>query len=282
MLRAKYVRNAPDGNGTLFRGDIIQVPIGGKLGGSTGHRIWETKATAQYNLGTRLITADGRVFRYGRCGASLTDMKHGVKNNGALVQEYAVTVSLCAAGAKELTVTFNGDFWDAAIAEDQLVGGYISLYNSSSIRDQRMITSNTAVATAAGGACQIGIDAPIETAVAATFGCEILPNPYYDLRNMNEIFSSVMGMPASLPTTGQYFWIQTWGPCRITPTGAELGQNQNERMFVFDAFGSLRSVDAMDTGNYSEQNAGFVIEKTGPLTASGGEAAPFIMLQISP
>ncbi|GAH44657.1 unnamed protein product, partial [marine sediment metagenome] len=41
MLRAKWIRNAPDGNGTLFRGDVYQVPIKGLLGGTTGQRIWE-------------------------------------------------------------------------------------------------------------------------------------------------------------------------------------------------------------------------------------------------
>jgi len=283
MARTRYISNARTGEaGSEIRGDVIYAPIAGRIGiGGVGQAKNTASSTQRYTLGTRLVSGDGRVFRYGRCGASLTDMKHGVKNNGTLVTEYGSIVSACAAGATSLTVTFNGDFNDTALAANQLIGGYISLYNSSSIRDQRMITSNTAV-DAGGGACTIGIDEPIVTAVAATFGCEVLANPYYDLRNMNEIFSSVMGMPASLPTTGQYFWIQTWGPCRITPTGAELGQNQNERMFVFDAFGSLRSVDAMDTGNYSEQNAGFIIEKTGPLTASGGEAAPFIMLQISP
>lgn len=278
--RLRNVKNSYNGNGSLFMGHMIHVPIDAPLFGAGGpQQINEVSATQRYVLGARLITGDGRVFRYGYCGASFADTKHGLKNNSILVTEKGTIVSACAAGAKSLTVTFNGDYCDEIIAKDALYGGYISLYNSSTIRDQRMITSNTAI-LAAGGATTIGIDEPIVAAVSSSFGCEVSKNPYADLRVMNELQSSVMGMPAALATVGQYLWIQTWGPCRITPTGAEIGTNNDERMFHFDAYGSVRASQAsIVTQAKSEQIAGFIIEKT---AGAAGSAAPFIMLQISP
>lgn len=276
----RYVKNKRVGSrGTVIRGDQIYTTLQGLVGGPTGQKCNEVSNTQRYDLGARLVKGDGRVFRYGRCGASLTDMKHGVKNYNPLVTELAEIVSACAAGATSLTVTFDGDFWTKdTLAKDELYGGYISLYNGTDVRDQRMIISNTALTE--GGACTIGIDEPIVTAVGSAFKCEVLTNPYHDLRNINDGFSSVMGMPAALPTTGQYFWIQTWGPIRITPVGAELGTAHHERGFLFDAFGSLISVYASTvTNTRSEQLAGFIIERTG---GTAGSAAPFIMLQISP
>jgi len=278
--RLKNVKNSYNGNGSLFMGHMIHVPMDAPLIGAGGpQQINEVSDTQLYVLGARLVTGDGRVFRYGKLGGTITSTKHGLKNNNTLVTEKGEIVSACAAGATSLTVTFNGDFNDVALAADELYGGYISLYNSSSIRDQRMIIGNTAVLTA-GGACTIEIDEPIVTAVAAAFNCEVIGNPYSNLVNANDLQSSVMGMPASYGTSGQYIWIQTWGPYRVTPTGAEVGTNNDERMFHFDAYGSLRASQAsIVTQAKSEQIAGFTIEKT---AGSAGSAAPFIMLMISP
>ena len=277
----RYVKNKRVGNrGTVIRGDQIYTTMQGLVGGATGQGYNEVSAIQRYDLGARLVTGDGRVFRYGKCGADLGGTKWGIKSFALLVTENASIVSACAAGATELTVTFNGDFWDTALAINELYGGYISLYNSSSIRDQRMIISNTAVGTG-GGACTIGIDKPIVAAVTSTFSCEVLANPYSDLRvsGGGGEWTSVLGMPGALATTGQYFWIQTWGPVRITPVGAELGTGVYERYFFFDANGSLVSAQVSEATTRSYQPAGFIIERT---AGGAGNAAPFIMLQISP
>ena len=240
--------------------------------------IYTQEDIQRYVYGTRYLAWDGRVFKYAKCGATLTDMKHGVKNNHILVQENGATVSAAAAGDTKLTVTFNGDYNDGVYVKDELQGGYISIYNTSSVRDQRMIIGNDAIATG-GGATTIYLDAPITATFTSSVGCEVMENPYTDLRNINDLQTSVMGMPCSLATATYNFWVQTWGPCRITPTSAELGVNNDERMFHFDAYGGVRSAQAsIVTEAKSEQIAGFIIEKT---ARASGSAAPFIMLQIS-
>lgn len=281
MSRNKYITKSRAGvEGSIVRGHVIYTTLQGGVGlGGAGQGINQASSTQRYSLGTRLVTGDGRVFRYGKLGANIVSGKLGLKNNNELVTEKATIVSACTAGATELTVTFATDFWTTdTLAADELYGGYISLYNSSSIRDNRMIIGNTVVATA--GVCTIKIDEPIVTAVTSAFGCEVLANPYADLRNINDDSTSVMGMPAAYGTSGQYIWIQTWGPFRISPTAAELGTNRDERQYVFEAYGGLRaSCASIVTEGKSEQMAGFVIEKT---AVAAGSAAPFIMLQISP
>lgn len=241
----------------------------------------------KWNIGDRVVLPDGRVFRYGKCGASaefgVTSMKRGVQNHAMLVTELATICAAAAVGDGSVTLTFNGDFWDVALTSDSLCGGYISIYNSSTVRDQRGIVGNTAV-DATGGECTIYLDAPISTAFISAVNCEVLSNPYSDLQQgVGGAWAAVMGMPCSLAAAGEYFWIQTWGPIRISPAGTELGVNASERTFVFAGNASLRSFDANDALDFSEQIAGFIIERTGNGGGGvAGSAAPFIMLQISP
>jgi len=241
-----------------------------------------TVKTPKYNLGDRVVLGDGRVFRYGKCGATLEDMKHGVKNYNLLVTEKDAIAVAAAIGAKYVDITFadtDGVANNGVIAVDELRGGLISFYRGTD-RQQRGIIGNTVRANGDTGNTRVYLDAALKVAINEDDNVEVIGNPYSDLRIENNLYTSVMGMPAVKATTGQYFWIQTWGLCRVTPTGAEVGANPDERMFCFDAYGGVRASQAsiVDEGK-SEQIAGFIVEKT---DGAAGSAAPFINLQINP
>lgn len=240
--------------------------------------IYTQETTQRYMYGTRHITWDGRVFKYGKCGSvSIASMKRGVQNKNILVQEKATTCGAAIAGAEVVTVTFNGDYDDGTHAKDELQGGFISIYNSSTVRDQRMIIGNDAIATG-GGATKIYLEGPISTTFSSTVDCEVMTNPYNNLAGGGDLYSSTMGIPCILATATYNFWIQTWGICRFSPVSAELGVDQNLRQLVFSSNSGLRSTDAMDALDNSEQMAGFIINRN---PGSAGSAAPFVMLQIS-
>jgi len=244
----------------------------------------------KWNLGDRVVLADGRVFRYGLCGYSLTDMKGACYSYNLLVTEKDAIAVAASVGDKYVDITFadtDGVDNDGVIAEDELRGGYISFYRDTT-RQQRGIIGNTARANGDTSNTRVYLDASLVTAVNEDDDIEVLANPYSDLRGgaggeAFGIWCSVMGMPNVLATTGQYFWIQTWGPFRISPTGVELGVNQGERMFVFGGNGCVYSdrayVDGGAPANHSYQNAGPIIERT---DGAAGSAAPFINLQINP
>ena len=236
----------------------------------------------KYNIGDRVVLPDGRAFRYGKCGADLADMKHGVKNWNKLVTELDAIAVAAVVGAISVDLTFantDGVANDGVIAKDELRGGYISFYRGTD-RQQRGIIGNTARANGDTGNTTVYLDGSLVTAINDDDNVEVMANPYSDLRISNNTETSVMGMPASLATVGEYFWIQTWGPCRITPTGAELGDTASTRQFVFDDLGSMRALNAsIDLGTRSEQLAGFILNRT---DGAAGSAAPFINLQINP
>lgn len=110
---------------------------------------------------------------------------------------------------------------------------------------------------------------------------EILPNSYADLRGAllaNEKVSHA-GIPGTEAETDEYFWVQTWGPCWITPGGGSpngVGVGVNERTVVFVGDGTVNAVTdiTLETGY---QIAGFIIQNDG-----AGAGPPLVMLQIRP
>lgn len=241
-----------------------------------------------YNLGDRVALADGRVFRYAKCGNDIGFMKMGVCSYNLLVAEYTTPcckpTAAVAVGANSAAFTCTagiGAGRDGIIDLDELRGGYISFYHGQD-RQQRGIIGNTAKA-ALGTSITLYWDAGLVTALEAADLTEILANPYSDVRTAGNAsgYASVLGMPNVLATTGQYFWIQTWGICRVSPIAGALGSGPDIRQLMFAAGnGGIRiSQDSIVDGGYSEQHAGFIIEKT-----DGGaeSAAPFVNLQINP
>jgi len=285
MLRAKWIRNAPDGNGTLFRGDIYQVPMRGLLGGTTGQRIWETSLTAKYSPGTRLITEDGRVFRYAKA-SNIVNVRHfGLK----FWRQIGDGIAASAGGSSavgDYTVTLTG----TGVTKDEYMGGYITIFSTPV--QARYIVSNTATS---GTTFVVTLAEPLTTAVtrASTY-CEALQCPYANVRltagpsggDSGNDYSSVAGIPfITTSAANTYLWIQTWGPIWINPHGSSLqdaGITGGERRLVFDVEGSVCIEDDVAHGPGADgdehQIAGFIIDRS----ASGTSGPPLVMLTISP
>ena len=283
MLRAKYIRNAPDGNGTLFRGDIYQVPMNGLLGGTTGQRIWEVNTVAQYSVGTRLVTEDGRVFRYAKASNIVSVRHFGLKFWRQIGDGIATTVaSTQAVGDTTFKIA------DGTAAKDDYVGGYVTFFSTPV--QARYILGNT---VSDGTYITVTLAEPLTAVITSgSTYTEVLHNPYSDVRltagpsggDSGTDWTSVAGIPYMITTVANtYLWIQTWGPCWVNPHGASLATVTNgERKLVFDCEGSVCVEDDVAHGpgaNTDEhQIAGFIIDRN----ASGSSGPPLVMLTISP
>ena len=248
-----------------------------------------TVKNPNYNIGDRVVLPDGRVFRYGKTAQAVSTMKMAMCTGNRLVAEYTSpycrpTASI-AVGDKSATFTCEaliGASRDGVIAEDELRGGYISIYGSSSYRPQRGIIGNSAKA-ADGTSITLYFDAPFETEIAADSKTEIMANPYSNMYYSNGTsgMSGWLGMPNVIASAGEYMWVQTWGIFRISPIAAAIG-DQRPRQLCFASNGGVRthaaSVDQDAAG--SEQHCGFVMEST--VGEAQESAAPFVNLQINP
>lgn len=260
-----------------------------------------TVKSDKYNVGDRVVTPDGRVFRYAKA-AAVCDPEFGAYNplktianavaptqsviSGPVLNSFgsANTTTAGSLGANVVTITVGataGVAGDGVIAEDELRGGSIVIGNGTSQHPQmRGIIGNTAVA-AGGGTCDVYLDASLIAAVAVgTTNIEALYNRYSAVKGdqAGGAYVSFLGVPAARATVGQYFWLQTWGSCWITSDGT-TGAAANGREIYFMNNGSVVSSDKLVDGatNVLYQRAGFALDAS----STGASNAPMVMLQIS-
>jgi hypothetical protein len=250
-----------------------------------------TTKDSVYNVGDRVETPDGRGFRYSYAGGTCaTEWGAGneKKSNAVAVAPAQATAAAAndgtglaagVVGSRCVSVTVASPFGytgDGTLAVDELKGGYIVIGNGSGQHPQmRMITGNPALATA--GICRIYLDAPLTTAVTVgTTTIEMIANPYYGLIGDGGGGEYVMwmGVPAVGATVGQYFWVQTKGPCWVTSDGATCN-SALDRTLVWAGNGSVVSSDDI-TLESGFQIAGVAIDAS----SSGASNAPFINLQM--
>lgn len=263
--------------------DIIQ---GGKLAAGDEQGLYVQSATQNYKIGSRRQTPDGRVFRYTKASAACKG-KYGAHFSYEEAISYAVPSVLQDVGDTTVTIPVaatDGKGGDGAIPADELAGGFAIIMNAGdTIRQQRGITGNTVVA-AGGGSITITLDGPLTTAIVASAGgVEVLHSPYFGVHYTNTQWGSIIGVPPmDIALATPYFWLQTWGPCCITPgsTTSDPGADFEQRQVVFDGEGSICChVDHLAAvPNGDPQVAGFIIQ----MDSVAGAGPPFIMLQISP
>ena len=234
-------------------------------------------AVQKYPFGTKYVDGD-RVFRYGKfMGTMNPDL--GAKDT----QPQAVAYTTIAAATLQYATTIvldvaatEGIAGDGVIAVNALAGGYCVIFDASSKAILRQIVSNTAVAT---GEMTIVVSDPIPVAlITDTDHIECMASPYSYLTASNDnADGGVMGLPQLVYTSGQYGWIQTWGPCWIAPHAA-VGSGMNNRTCIFRNDGAIDELDYSDDANNKGQIAGFVMSHA----QAGGQGAPFVWLQITP
>jgi hypothetical protein len=241
--------------------------------------IYNIDTVQKWTLGKRVVTADGRVFRYGYAHAACLagygafntagyDATHGIGFAGETVHLAA------AAGASTVVVHIAG------VAANDWAGGYIVIgHGSTATTQQRRILSNTATDSTTGHVV-ITLDAPLRLALtAASEFIEVFANPYSHLESAGGDYASVMGVAACTLAAGEYGWFQTWGPCWCCPGGGDTTPQDsvNDRCMYFVGDGSTNGGTQL-TLEKGYQLAGFVIDMTG----SGVTSSPLVMLQISP
>lgn len=202
------------------------------------------ETTQRYIYGTRFLTWDGRVFKYGRAGATCYSYRGVARMTGSSADSVYATnpVNGGQIGDRHITATLAS----STFTGDELAGGYVFIYDKSSTNGniQRGIIGNEATSTTT----KIYLDYPLQIALIGPAGTndafEVFNNPYRILQNIDEDYEYApwMGVPARNATVGQNFWLQTWGPCITTPGEAGVyAPAANSRSLVWAGNGSLHA-----------------------------------------
>ena len=231
----------------------------------------------KYPLGTRYVDGD-RAFRYAKfLGTMNPDLlaRDTQPQTVAYIAIQAATLQYatrftCTVGAAD------GIAGDGDIAADELAGGYCVIFDASSKAITRQIKSNTA--TDGGGTMTVDVTDPIPVALTTSDHVECMASQYrYLTASTSNAYGMHVGLPVLVYTSGQFGWVQTWGPCWIAPQAA-VGSGSNNRLCVSRHDGSVDELDYNDAANNKGQIVGHVMSHA----QAGGQGAPFIWLMIAP
>ena len=251
------------------------------MGRPRDNGLYNESADQLFWYGKRLMTFDGRVFRYSGSKTALKSAYGAINYTTAATQNGAVLPYATLAGDKKVRITIantNG-YGGGAIEKDELVGGYIEIQEGAGSAVTRMIVANDYVSTA-GGVIYVTLDGPLVAAYSTSAWADMVLNPYRYLGNGGAAadYSAFMGVPTINRTINYNGWVQTWGPCYVVAGGADPvpGNSVDDRTVYFVGDGSVNGGTAL-TVETGYQQAGFIIDST----ASGTGAVPLVMLQIS-
>jgi len=263
---------------TNLPGEIIAP--GHRIAGRPEQDIYVVSDVQNYLLGSRRVV-DERVFRYAKAGNALNCGLGAHIGYPQDVAFAAVTVDIAAIGSYTLEVTVaatDGRLGTGEIALDELAGGFIIIFpDGMGETMNRKVVGNTAVA-APGGAMTVTVDRFLNINLTPAPHAELIGCPWYAVMEGNYDRQMIMGMPAVPATVGQFLWLQTWGPCWVTPDGlAGVGIDNSQVMFRGN--GSIAEFDGAPAPPVGQcQLAGTVMTPS----SAGVQGAPFIWLQIAP
>jgi len=221
-------------------------------------------ALTRYAIGS-LIRFGNKEFIYAIAGNTLmTD--RGAKNCLAqLVGFSALTVKLVKG---DLTVSMTVD---ESIAKDQLKGGEIVLFGPDNAAFTRGIIANTKVTDS--GTLVVTMDSPATKEFDIGEHAECMASPYSAVKETNDEWAPVMGIPTVEATEGQGVWLQVSGPIWCSP--------------VMGAGGPGGAIDLLEVEFNSDGSfcvaGGAGKQRAGCIRATGGatQGAPFVTLQIA-
>lgn len=255
---------------------------------------YEVDTVARFPIGTRLCTGD-RSFYYayanGTCNPGVLAYKAKKTNTCAVAPTQATAAAQAAAyagetlasgvvGSRYIRVTIDteiGILTTGVLSANEMAGGYIVINNNGvSATQMRRIVSHPAL-TSTGGALTLKVDAPLSVAcVAASDTIEFMENPFYCVKadNAGGQYVAYIGAPTVVAASGQFLWLQTWGPCWLASNSATCDSALDRDIYVVGD-GSVRSGADVTVEN-GTQRVGYALDMSG-LAASN---APMVYLML--
>ena len=176
----------------------------------------------EHDLGGRVETSDGRVFRYVFCTPTALvagNLLQGLPEN---TNHQNRTVGTAAA-IGDTVVEFS--LGAAAAGFNQYAGGYLIVTTTPGNGYAYKIKGHAAIASS--GAAVINLEDPIQVALTTSSVVDLVVNPYSAVRQMpTTATSSPIGAAVDIISAGRYGWVQTKGPAALLAAGAlSVGNN---------------------------------------------------------
>ncbi len=185
--------------------------------------IRSNSSTQECALGTKVVTPDGRAFRYVKAGG--TALVVGKLYDGpANVSDHTniAVASTAAIGATQVTVTLGA----TAATANQYAGGTLIVNDATGEGQTFTIKSNPAADSSASLTLTLDDDEPIVTALTTDSEVSLIPNQYNGVIIHATTETGVpVGVAVTEITDNYYGWVQTRGPVSVLSDSSisELG-----------------------------------------------------------
>jgi len=245
--------------------------------------IRETDAIQKYPVGTKLLDGE-RVFYYAKASANgIPKTDYGVKNGYRQHVRYGNVTAVAVVGDKAITITVHandGIAGDGDIAVNELAGGFVVVFNHDDDAFVCRILENTATEDGGDITLQLQDEIPVPLAIGAVDHAECMAHWALGCEWNTDTEEPVVGVAHAKVTANHWFWLQTWGPCWLGPTGNGPGNAADRHNVLLQSTGEVlgETADAAEVVGLEMQQGGFTLCHA----IGGGQGAPFFMLQICP
>jgi hypothetical protein len=180
-------------------------------------QLFASSTTQQHKLGTRAVTADGRVFRYVLAGAADLVVGNMIQAPAQIANHQQLTPSAAAIGATSIVATLGA----TAATAGQYADGFAIIDTTPGLGYAYPILGHAAVASAGVITLTLPADSPIQVALTTSSRVSLQANPYSGVIQtpVTTLTGACVGCAVyPIPAT-QYGWIQTKGPCSVLVAG---------------------------------------------------------------
>ena len=201
-------------------------------GTETEHR--NDYAEQRFELGQKMITVDGRAYRFHKAGASTLVVGDVVDGPANITNHLATAAVARAAGATTIAATLGA----TASAKDQYQGGYASIVLTPGggetyiLNRSPNITTHEAVASAGVITATLANGETIVTALTTTSDVTWVLNPYSGTIQspITTLISQMIGVAVKATTADRFGWIQTRGIASVLASGTIVVGNNVVRL----------------------------------------------------
>ena len=197
-ITSRYQGNVSDeGQQGPWRESV--APIGGQS-------MYDTSSVQLAELGHRKVVGD-RVFRYalagGTVGAGLIAARPAVDSKHMKVLPLTNAIT----GVKAITLTLT-----TSAAANYFADGYLHVASGTAAEQGYMYKIKTHASIGDAGTGVFTLYDPIKFAVASAALVSVFPSPYSKVVAVTDQTGPAVGIAPIAVVSGDYFWLQTWGP----------------------------------------------------------------------
>jgi hypothetical protein len=226
---------------------ILQIP-----GTATLSTPFDFTAAAAYPLGTRMVSQDGRAWRYTEAGGTALVAGTVYQSEVPDAADDDLAVAAAAVGARSITITANAE----AIVADEFNGGYMVVQDDAG--EGRVYLVEDTPAASASTAFSLLLAHGVEVALTASSTVLLLKHPLRDvIIHPSPPTAPVVGVAAAAITEDQFGWLQVEGIASVLAEGTLVIQQHVRASETTD--GAVADLDYDEAGR-NEAILGIVAE----------------------